>query len=173
MTSDSSQQEMYESVMEEEDSMENRYLTFQVGQEHFGIEIVHVTEIAGIQNITQVPDMPDFVKGVINLRGQVIPVIDARRRFKLSEKEYDDRTCFIVLNIKNMQIGLVVDRVDEVLDIDPENIAEPPSVTKTNGSLFIKGLGKVDDEVKIILDGEKLIDGEPLDCEVLSTLNNN
>jgi purine-binding chemotaxis protein CheW len=141
---------------EEEDSMKNLYLTFRVGEEDFGIEIVYVTEIVGMQNITEVPDMPSFVKGVINLRGQVIPVIDVRLRFKLESRKYDDRTCVIVVNVKDTVIGLIVDTVSEVINIPEEQISPPPKVNRSEARRYIHGMGKVDDEVKILLDVEKL-----------------
>src|SRR3990172_5823963 len=99
----------------DEDTQEGKYLTFTMGKEEYGIEIHNVTEIIGIQSITDLPDTPDFVKGVINLRGKVIPVLDVRLRFKMEEKAYNDRTCIIVVNIRNMSVGLIVDTVSEVL----------------------------------------------------------
>ncbi len=148
---------------EEEDTQDNRYLTFRLGNEDFGIEIRHVLEIIGIQKVTEVPDMPDFVKGVINLRGQVIPVMDVRMRFKMESREYDDRTCVIVVTIKEVQVGLIVDIVKEVRDIPEENVSAPPRVGKGSHQRYIKGLGKVDDEVKILLDVEKLLFEEELE----------
>jgi purine-binding chemotaxis protein CheW len=141
---------------DEEDSMKNLYLTFRVGEEDFGIEIVYVTEIVGMQNITEVPDMPEFVKGVINLRGQVIPVIDVRRRFKLDQREYDDRTCVIVVNVNNAITGLIVDTVNEVINIPETQICPPPKVTDKGEQKYIHGMGKINEEVKILLDVEKL-----------------
>ncbi len=145
-------------IMEEDDeSIENMYLTFKLAEEEYGIGIMHVTEIVGLQNITEVPDMPEFVKGVVNLRGQVIPVIDVRLRFHMEPKEYDERTCIIVLSIRDVQIGLVVDTVNEVLTIDDKLISPPPKVASANSARYIKGLGKVNEEVKILLSGEKLL----------------
>ena len=109
-----------------EDTQEDKYLTFVIGKEDFGIEIRYVTEIIGIQGITEVPDMPHYVKGVINLRGKVIPVMDVRLRFGVDERPYDDRTCIIVININDQPVGLIVDRVLEVLDIQKSEIEPPP-----------------------------------------------
>ena len=142
---------------DEEDTQRDKYLTFAVGREDYGIAICHVTEIIGIQKITEVPDMPEHVKGVINLRGKVIPVMDVRLRFRMEQRDYDDRTCIVVVDVNNAAIGLVVDTVKEVADIPANQIEPPPDVSDGNRQLFIQGLGKVGDEVKILLDVGKLV----------------
>ncbi len=144
-------------LYEDDDTQKDKYLTFHLAGEDYGIDIVFVTEIVGIQKITEIPDMPVFTKGVINLRGKVIPVMDVRLRFNMAERAYDERTCIIVVNINESIVGLVVDEVREVVTI-PEAQVEPPPVTnKGQSSRYLKGLGKVDDEVKILLDAEKLL----------------
>ncbi len=143
--------------LEMEDTQEGKFLTFALGEEEYGIEIRNVTEIIGIQSMTDLPDTPPFVKGVINLRGKVIPLIDVRLRFNFEEKDYDDRTCIIVVNIENMSVGLIVDTVSEVMDIPESSIEPPPKVNNKAGSRYIKGLGKVDEDVKILLDTQKLL----------------
>lgn len=148
---------------EEEDTQKDKYLTFHLAGEDYGIEIRHVTEIIGIQRITEVPDMPEFVKGVINLRGKVIPVMDVRIRFKLPFREYDERTCIVVVDINNTTIGLVVDQVREVADIPEDQVEAPPKSGKKTSSRFIQGLGKKDDEVKIILNVDQLLYDEELE----------
>jgi len=147
---------------ENEDTQKDQYLTFRMGDEDYGIEIRHVIEIVGIQKITEVPDMPDFVKGVINLRGQVIPVIDVRTRFQMPPRDYDDRTCVIVVNINETNVGLIVDTVSEVREIPEQHVAPPPKVRRGPGSRYILGLGKVGDDVKILLDVNKLLFDEEL-----------
>lgn len=142
---------------EDGETIEDMYLTFELGEEVYGIGIAHVTEIVGIQNITEVPDMPDFVKGVVNLRGQVIPVVDVRLRFHMPAREYDERTCIVVVNINEVQLGLVVDTVNEVMTIDESQISPPPKIAAANSARYIKGMGKVGDDVKILLDGERLL----------------
>jgi purine-binding chemotaxis protein CheW len=142
---------------EDEDTQKDKFLTFTVGKEDYGLEIYHVTEIIGIQKITEVPDMPDYVKGVINLRGKVIPIMDLRKRFKFEERAYDDRTCIVVVNINDTSLGLVVDKVKEVYDIPEKDIQPPPEIAEGNRQFFIRGLGKVEDDVKILLDAEKLL----------------
>lgn len=157
--------------MEEEDTQEGKYLTFSLGNEEYGIEIRNVTEIIGIQNITELPDVPHFVKGVINLRGKVIPVIDIRLRFNLEERAYDERTCIIVVNIKEIFVGLIVDSVSEVMDIPAGNIEPPSKIAQGAGSNYIQGLGKVDDDVKILLDAQQLLFSDELEmiAEAAST----
>ena len=148
----------------EEDSQEGQFLTFNIAEQEYGIKIRHVTEIIGIQKITDLPDLPDFVKGVINLRGRVIPVVDVRLRFGMSEREYDERTCIVVVNIDETSVGLVVDTVSEVMNIPDTNIEPPPKVNKKiDGNRFVHGLGKVEEEVKILLDTQKLLFEEELE----------
>ena len=142
---------------DDEDTQRDKYLTFAVGQEDYGIDISHVTEIIGIQKITQVPDLPPYIKGVINLRGKVIPVMDVRMRFKMEQREYDDRTCIIVVDVNGAAMGLVVDTVKEVVDIPQGQIELPPDVADRTSSRYITGLGKVGEKVKILLDVEKLV----------------
>lgn len=139
-----------------EDSQKGKFLTFRIDREDYGLEIRHVTEIIGIQKITEVPDMADFVRGVINLRGKVIPVIDVRARFHLPPREYDERTCIIVVHVRDLAVGLVVDKVNEVADI-PESQIEPPPRTSSPSGRYIQGIGKIGSEVKIILDASKLL----------------
>lgn len=148
---------------EDDTTIADMYLTFRIADEVFGIGIANVTEIVGMQKITEVPDMPDFVKGVVNLRGQIIPVIDVRIRFGIEKRDYDERTCIIVLKINEVQIGLVVDTVEEVITIDAQHISAPPKVASAKSARYIKGMGKVGDDVKILLDGEKLLLEEELE----------
>ena len=149
--------------VEKEDLQESKYLTFNLGDEEYGIEISNVTEIIGIQKITDLPETPQYVKGVINLRGKVIPLVDVRLRFQLEEKEYNDRTCIVVVNIQDMAVGLIVDTVCEVLDIQKSRIDSTPTVNNKPGNRYIHGLGMVGDDVKILLDTEKLLFDDELD----------
>lgn len=147
-----------EAIMQEleEDTLKGRFLTFAIGKESYGIEIRYVTEIIGIQPITEVPEMPDYVKGIINLRGKIIPVMDVRLRFKKSFNEYNDRTCVIVIDIQNISIGLIVDSVSEVISIPETEIVAPPDISKESNK-YISGIGKVGNEVKLLLDCDKLL----------------
>ncbi len=142
-----------------EDTLRNMFLSFRLGDEDYCLEIRHVTEIVGIQKVTEVPDMPHYVKGVVNLRGQVIPVIDMRLRFNMEGRDYDERTCIVVISLKNgqVQVGLVVDTVNEVRTIEESNVSPPPKSGTGQCAQYIRGLGKVGDEVKIILDANKLL----------------
>ena len=142
---------------ENEDTLKNMYLTFRLGNEDYGIEIRYVTEIVGMQKITEVPDMPPYVKGVVNLRGQVIPVLDMRLRFHMESRNYDERTCIVVVNINEAQVGLVVDTVNEVRNIDDEQISPPPKTAGADSAQYIQGMGKVNEEVIILLEGQRLL----------------
>ncbi len=158
------EREETEFMEEEEDTQKGRFLTFQINNEVYGIEIKYVTEIIGIQPITEVPELPDYMKGIINLRGKIIPVMDVRLRFKKKPEEYNDRTCVIVIDITNISIGLIVDNVSEVLSIPDEEIVNPPDM-KSEGNRYIKGIGKVGSEVKLLLDCDRLLNEQ--DIEVL------
>jgi purine-binding chemotaxis protein CheW len=140
-----------------EDTQKDKYLTFHLAGEDYGIDIAFVTEIIGIQKITKVPDMPDFIRGVINLRGKVIPVMDVRLRFHLPERSYDERTCIVVVDINNTAVGLVVDEVREVADIPEGQVEPPPRTGRGPSSRYLKGMGKIHDEVKILLNVEQLL----------------
>ena len=140
----------------EEDTLGDRFLTFQLDNEVYGIEIRYVTEIIGIQSITELPELPDYIRGIINIRGKIIPVMDVRLRFKKSFKEYNDRTCVIIVNINEVSIGLIVDSVSEVVSIPKTEIVAPPEIGK-EGNKFIKGVGKSGEDIKLLLDCEKLL----------------
>jgi len=145
------------------DAQKDKFLTFSIGKEDYGIEICYVTEIVVIQEITQVPDMPEFIKGVINLRGTVISVMDMRSRFHLVDKEYDDRTCIIVVDVNEMQIGLIVDSVKEVMDIPAAQIDPPPTTHSGIKNGYVEGMGKLDGSVKILLNVEKILYEEEME----------
>lgn len=152
-----------------EDTQKGKFLTFSIGREAYGFEIKYVTEIIGIQEITEVPELPNYVKGIINLRGKIIPVMDVRLRFKKEPMEYNDRTCIVVIDIHDISIGLIVDHVAEVLVIPPENIVPPPTVKTGFHNRYIKGIGKVGSEVKLLLDCDKLLNDEELDTLSVGT----
>ena len=144
---------------------EGKYLTFSLADEEYGIGILKIREIIGMLPITSVPQTPDFVKGVINLRGKVIPVLDLRLRFGMPEIEYTERTCIIVVEINGqagkIQIGSVVDSVSEVLNIKGEEIEDTPTFGTSLDTEYILGMAKIDGGVKILLDIDKVLsDGE-------------
>ncbi|RMF81279.1 MAG: purine-binding chemotaxis protein CheW [Planctomycetota bacterium] len=138
-----------------------KYLTFRLATEEYGVEILKVREIIGLMEITSVPQVPEFVRGVINLRGKVIPVVDLRLKFGMPAAEYTDQTCTIVVDVGTL-IGVIVDTVQEVLDIDAEQIDPPPPLGAGVDTGFILGMGKVQDEVKILLDIDKVLAPEQL-----------
>jgi purine-binding chemotaxis protein CheW len=144
-------------LFELEDTLRGRFLTFVLGAEYYGIEIRYVTEIIGIQTITEVPELPDYMSGIINLRGRIIPVMDIRKRFKKEFVQYNDRTCIIVIDVDSYTIGLIIDSVSEVITIPDTEIVAPPHLNKDSNN-YIYGVGKVGSDVKLLLDCRRLID---------------
>ena len=144
----------------QEDTMKGRFITFVVDRETYGIEIKYVTEIVGIQPINSLPETPDHIKGVINLRGKIIPVVDMRLKFKKEPMAYNDRTCIIVIDTRDISAGLIVDEVAEVLAIEDENISPPPTRGTGANCRYLSGIGKVENEVKLLLDCGALFAGE-------------
>lgn len=141
-----------------------KYLTFALGKEEYGLEILKVREIIGYMDITAVPRTPEYVKGVINLRGQVISVVDLRSKFGMPPAERTDETCIIVVEIRHgdrkVNTGIIVDRVKEVLDIASENIEEPPAFDSSVQTSFILGMGKIGESVKILLDIDRVLSSD-------------
>ncbi len=148
-----------EATFNNADNVDDMYLTFALAEEEYGVGIGVVTEIVGMQRIMSVPDMPHYVKGVINLRGKVIPLMDARLRFGMPEKEYDDRTVVIVMDVDDSLIGLIVDGVSEVLEIPGGQIDRHGQFGKAGSTErpVIFGIGKVGDRVSILLDTTVLV----------------
>lgn len=142
----------------------DKYMTFQSGDEYYGLKIQYVNEIIQIQAITEIPETEDYIKGLINLRGKVIPVIDIHLRFKQDPLEYNDRTCIIVISIKSMLIGLIVEKIAEVVEIKEQNIMPPPTISRADKiqNKYIYGIGKVGDSVKLLIDPDKLLNDEDL-----------
>ena len=138
------------------DSIDDMYLTFAVAGEDYGVVISVVTEIVGMQRIMGIPDVPSYIKGVINLRGKVIPLMDVRLRFGMPEKEYDERTVVIVLDVGDAPMGLIVDRVSEVVEIPKERI-DRKGFSNADGKSVVAGLGRIDERVAIILDEALLV----------------
>jgi purine-binding chemotaxis protein CheW len=145
---------------------EGKYLTFALANEEYGLEILKVREIIGYMEITAAPQTPEHVKGVINLRGQVIPVIELRAKFGMETTDVTEETCIIVVETsqgdRKFSTGIVVDRVQEVLDIDGENIEEAPQFGSSVNTDFILGMGKIGDSVKILLDIDEVLSGDNL-----------
>ncbi|MBU1983984.1 chemotaxis protein CheW, partial [bacterium] len=138
-------------------SRAGKYLTFVLANEEYGFEILKVREIIGMMNTTSVPGMPHYVKGVINLRGKVIPVIDLRSKFGMTETERTSETCIIVVDVQGQLMGVVVDRVSEVLDIHGQDIEDAPDVGSAVEQDFILGMAKIKGQVKILLDVDRVL----------------
>lgn len=153
---------------------QNQYLTFQLGREMFAVGILHIREIIEFGGLTTVPMMPEFVRGVINLRGSVVPVIDLSARFGRGESAVSRRSCIVILEIERssvhadiggdrlQEIGIIVDAVSEVLEIPPSEIESPPSFGARIRADFIAGMGKVDGRFAILLDVQKALDVEEM-----------
>jgi purine-binding chemotaxis protein CheW len=146
------------------DPRAGKYLTFQVGKEEFAVQVLHVREIMGVQEITAVPQMPNHVKGVLNLRGKVIPVVDLRLKFGMPELEYTQRTCIIVVQIEcqtgRISTGIIVDGVSEVLTLQAADIEDTPDFGMGAATPYLLGLAKIKGKVKILLDINKVIQDE-------------
>jgi len=146
---------------------EGKYLTFALAQEEYGLEILKVREIIGYIDVTAVPQTPHYVKGVVNLRGQVIPVIDLRTKFGMETTDVTEQTCIIVVEIaqqtRTFSTGIVVDHVQEVLDISGTAIEEAPQFGGAVDTNFILGMGKIGDSVKILLDIDRVLGNDALD----------
>jgi len=145
---------------------EGKYLTFNMAKEEYGISILKIKEIIGMMPITSVPQTPEFVKGVINLRGKVIPVVDLRLRFGMESIDYTERTCIIVVEIDGqsgtVMIGIVVDSVSEVLNIKGDDIEETPTFGAKLNTDYILGMAKMEGGVKILLDIDRVLSGEEI-----------
>ena len=143
---------------------EGKYLTFALANEEYGLEILKVCEIIGYMEITAVPQTPAYVKGVINLRGQVIPVIDLRAKFGMGTTEITEEMCIIVVETgqdgQSVSTGIVVDHVEEVFDISDENIEDAPQFGSAVNTDFILGMGKIGESVKILLDIDRILAGD-------------
>jgi len=141
----------------------HQFMTFKSGSEYYGIELKYVNEIMGIQPITEIPEVEDYIKGLINLRGKIVPVIDVRTRFKQEPFAYNDRTCIIIVDVKNTVIGLIVDTIADVVTIKDDDIEPPPALSSGKvKNKYVYGLGKMGDSVKLLLNPEKLIKDEDL-----------
>lgn len=153
-------------IQENLNDLAGKYLTFNLGDEQYGLEILKVQEIIGMQEITKIPRTPNYVKGVINLRGKVIPVIDLRLKFEMEDKEFTRTTCIIVVQVQreenNLIMGIIVDEVSEVLDIMEDKIEAPPSMGAKLDTHFILGMAKTESAVKILLDIDNVLSAREL-----------
>jgi purine-binding chemotaxis protein CheW len=141
-------------------ALAGKYLTFSIGNEGYGLEILKVHEIIGLLPITRLPRTPDFIRGVINLRGKVIPVVDLRLKFGMPSVEQTEQTCIIVVEVGHLEMGIVVDKVSEVLNIAAGDIEDAPSFGVSVNTEFILGIGKTNNRVTILLDIGKVLTHE-------------
>jgi purine-binding chemotaxis protein CheW len=158
-----SMEELYE---EEEENSLIKYLTFLLEEEEYGLEIKYVNDIIQFQKITEMPDQPDYIMGVINLRGNIIPTMDIRKRFNKEQVEYNDRTCIIVVEMKEQLVGLIVDTVSEVLAVEKDYISDAPRFNNDFHNKYISGITKNKDEnekIVILLDCQKLLKDEQIE----------
>ncbi len=147
------------------------FLTFTLGAEEYGVDILKVQEIRGYDAVTRIPDTPDFIKGVVNLRGAIVPVVDLRLKLRLGSAEYNSFTVMIVLNIARRVVGVVVDSVSDVIQLTAEQMHAAPEFGGQVDTRFISGLGTVDQRMLILLDIEKLLSSQ--DLALLATAGNN
>ena len=144
------------------DTTKDRYLTFYIDSEEYGLDISSVKEIIEMVPITKVPESPEFVEGIINLRGDIIGVLDVRKRFSKYPKPYDEHTCIVVVDYDEYTLGLIVDSVSEVMTIAEDNISPPPNAKLSHYNQYIRNIGQVENGVVLLLDLEKLLQQEGL-----------
>jgi len=147
-----------DTLQQGEDTLQGKYLFFAIGEELYGIEIRYIVELIGMQPVTPLPEMPPYVKGIMNLRGKTVLILDARLRFRKPEKAYDDKTCIVVLDVNGIAAGLIVDRVTEVMDIADEDIAPPPKIS--GAPKYVKGICRTGGSIKLLLDCQSLLTDE-------------
>lgn len=146
----------------EKTELEHQFVTFTIGEETYGIEVLKVQEIIGITPITHVPNTISYMKGVINLRGSVVPVVDMRMKFCMEEREYDAFTVIIIVEVKERMIGMIVDSVSDVVSIPIKSIQDTPHFSSKIETDFIEGIGQVDSKLVIILNVEKILSTEEI-----------
>ena len=143
---------------------EGKYLTFFTDGQLFGVPISEVVQIVGMQEITAIPEYPAYAKGIINLRGSIIPVIDIRLRLGKNEAEYNDRTCVIVINVCSAYFGFIVDEVDEVTDIESSLIAPPPRVSGESMNQYLTGVAQLGEKIVLLIDATRILGRDEFDA---------
>jgi purine-binding chemotaxis protein CheW len=141
----------------------NQVVRFMVGKESFGVDIGRIQEIVTVPEITRVPDTPDFLEGIINLRGKIVSVIDLRKRLKINGAERHKKNRILVTEIEGKVVGLIVDEVSEVLRLNPDNIEPPPEMVNSVGAEYITGVGKLEDKIIMLLDMAKVLNTHEID----------
>ena len=141
----------------------NEFLAFKLGQEEYGIDILKVQEIRGYDNVTRIANSPEYLKGVVNLRGTIVPIVDMRIKFNLGEPIYDQFTVVIVLNLDSQVVGIVVDSVSDVTTLSPEQVKPAPAMGSAMSTDYLIGLGTIDERMLILIDIDKLMSGVDMD----------
>ncbi|GHB10233.1 chemotaxis protein CheW [Salinicola rhizosphaerae] len=144
------------------DAASNEYLVFSLGDEEYAVDILKVQEIRGYENVTRIANVPEFIKGVTNLRGVIVPIIDLRLKFNLENVEYGGQTVVIVVNVADRIVGIVVDGVSDVMSLTPEQIKPAPEFGVTLSSDYLNGIGSLDDRMLVLVDIEKLLTHEEM-----------
>ena len=159
-------------LTDDDKAQKSKYMTFKSGNEYFGLKIQYVNEIIQIPSITAIPRTEEYIKGLINLRGKIVPVIDVRLRFKQEAFEYDDRTCIIVVIVDDVVVGLIVEQIADVIEIREENILPPPKAGRADkvDHKFVYGIARVGNSVKLLLDPDKLLNDD--DYAAIEQTNN-
>ena len=142
------------------DDLSGRYLSFYIGDIIYSLPLNHVIEIIGIQNITHIPNVPHYIKGIINLRGKIVPISDVRLKLGLEERPYDDKTCIVIVLINDMNVGVIVDSVAEVVSLDRSNMAPPPASEKRMGDSYLDSISTVNDKVIMNIDCVKFFQAD-------------
>ena len=157
--------EAYQAGFSTYSEMEERgqYVSFIIGEEYYGVDILKVQEIVGITKITVVPNMMNYMKGVINLRGKVVPVVDMRLKFNMPEREYDQTTVILIVQVKGREIGMIVDSVSDVVEIPLSKIQETHQFKASIEADFIKGIGNLDEMLVILLDVDRILSSDELE----------
>lgn len=164
--------EQTEEELEELNATSEKYLTFLIDKQFYAFHINDVVEIIEMVDITPVPEFPDYAKGIINLRGVLIPIIDVRLRFCKNEMDYNERTCIIILSLKGIQVGFIVDTVDEVIDIDKANISGVPKISDKKTRKYIEGVGKLTNKIVMLVNAQKMLNDEEMkDLENMSAID--
>jgi purine-binding chemotaxis protein CheW len=156
------QQKTIERMAQQDVGDENQFVTFTIGTETYGVEVLRVQEIIGMTGITHVPNTLSFMKGVINLRGAVVPVVDMRLKFQMQEREYDAFTVIIIVEVLDRLVGMIVDTVSDVANIPINSIQDTPHFTAKIETDFIKGIGQLENRLIIILDVDRILTSEEL-----------
>lgn len=143
--------------------LSEKYLTFHISEQLYGLSIANVIEIVQVQPVTTLPELPYYAKGIINLRGRIVPIIDINLRFGMPEKEYEDRTCIIIVDLGGLHVGFIVDAVEEVLDIADRLVSPPPKFSGGAGSRFVTGIANLERGMVLILDSKTLLSDAEMD----------